>query len=184
MAPVFAGIEVVAFRQAGLGDLAWGQDSAAAKRAARVNPAGRSGGRCGSHPLSFGIPKNISPNGCEHVGFVFQAYNLLGWLTVEQNITLPLRLSGRPVDRDVLREVARAVELDVRMDKRPSELSGGQQQRVALARPGGPSRWRPGGAGARSGRWEARVTVGDACCGDRVDRDEGHPSPMPASTRG
>ncbi|MGH3263187.1 MAG: ABC transporter ATP-binding protein [Trebonia sp.] len=70
----------------------------------------------------------------ERVGFVFQAYNLLGWLTVEQNITLPLRLSGRPVDRDVLREVVREVELDVPMDKRPGELSGGQQQRVALAR--------------------------------------------------
>ena len=70
----------------------------------------------------------------ERVGFVFQAYNLLGWLTVEQNIMLPLRLSGRPVDRDVLREVTREVELDVPMDKRPGELSGGQQQRVALAR--------------------------------------------------
>jgi putative ABC transport system ATP-binding protein len=70
----------------------------------------------------------------EHVGFVFQSYNLLGWLTVEQNITLPLRLSGRRADPDLLREVVAAVELDVRMGQRPSELSGGQQQRVALAR--------------------------------------------------
>jgi putative ABC transport system ATP-binding protein len=70
----------------------------------------------------------------EHVGFVFQAYNLLGWLTVEQNITLPLRLAGRPVDRDRLREVLEAVELGGRAHDRPSQLSGGQQQRVALAR--------------------------------------------------
>jgi putative ABC transport system ATP-binding protein len=70
----------------------------------------------------------------EHAGFVFQAYNLLGWLTVEQNITLPLRLSGRAADGDSLREVMAAVELDVSPDQRPSELSGGQQQRVALAR--------------------------------------------------
>ncbi len=70
----------------------------------------------------------------EHIGFVFQSYNLLGWLTVEQNITLPLRLSGRRADPSLVREVAAAVELDVRMDQRPSELSGGQQQRVALAR--------------------------------------------------
>jgi putative ABC transport system ATP-binding protein len=70
----------------------------------------------------------------EHVGFVFQAYNLLGWLTVEENIALPLRLAGRTVDRDLVREVAELVELGVRMDQRPSQLSGGQQQRVALAR--------------------------------------------------
>jgi putative ABC transport system ATP-binding protein len=70
----------------------------------------------------------------EHVGFVFQAYNLLGWLTVAENIALPLRLANRTVDRDLVREVAEVVELGVRMDQRPSQLSGGQQQRVALAR--------------------------------------------------
>jgi putative ABC transport system ATP-binding protein len=70
----------------------------------------------------------------EHVGFVFQAYNLLGWLTVAENIALPLRLAGRTVDHDLVREVAGVVELGVRMDQRPSQLSGGQQQRVALAR--------------------------------------------------
>jgi putative ABC transport system ATP-binding protein len=70
----------------------------------------------------------------EHVGFVFQAYNLLGWLTVAENIALPLRLAGLTVDHDLVREVAGVVELGVRMDQRPSQLSGGQQQRVALAR--------------------------------------------------
>jgi putative ABC transport system ATP-binding protein len=70
----------------------------------------------------------------DRVGFVFQAYNLLGWLTVEQNITLPLHMAGRRAGPGLVRHVARAVELDVRLDQRPSQLSGGQQQRVALAR--------------------------------------------------
>ncbi|HVT70174.1 MAG TPA: ABC transporter ATP-binding protein [Trebonia sp.] len=70
----------------------------------------------------------------EHVGFVFQAYNLISWLTVEENITLPLRLSGRRAAPGLVREVAAAAGLNVRLDQRPSELSGGQQQRVAIAR--------------------------------------------------
>lgn len=70
----------------------------------------------------------------ERVGFVFQAYNLLDSLTVEQNIVLPLRLANRPFDPEFLAEVARSVELTVPMDRRPSMLSGGQRQRVALAR--------------------------------------------------
>jgi len=70
----------------------------------------------------------------ERVGFVFQAYNLLPALTVEQNITLPLRLAGRAVEHDWLREVVTNVGLGDRLTHLPSELSGGQQQRVAIAR--------------------------------------------------
>ncbi|ONI92445.1 ABC transporter [Saccharothrix sp. ALI-22-I] len=70
----------------------------------------------------------------ERVGFVFQAYNLLDALTVEQNIVLPLRLGNRPFEPEFLAEVVRSVELDVPLDRRPSKLSGGQQQRVAIAR--------------------------------------------------
>jgi putative ABC transport system ATP-binding protein len=70
----------------------------------------------------------------ERVGFVFQAYNLLPALTVEQNITLPLRLAGRGVDQDWLRQVVTNVGLTDRLPHLPSELSGGQQQRVAIAR--------------------------------------------------
>nr|WP_042196372.1 ABC transporter ATP-binding protein [Kibdelosporangium sp. MJ126-NF4] len=70
----------------------------------------------------------------ERIGFVFQAYNLLSTLTVEQNITLPLRLAGKRVDRALLAHVVGAVGLDERLNRLPSELSGGQQQRVAIAR--------------------------------------------------
>lgn len=70
----------------------------------------------------------------ERVGFVFQAYNLLPALTVEQNITLPLRLAGRHVEPGWLRQVVTQVGLADRLAHLPSELSGGQQQRVAIAR--------------------------------------------------
>lgn len=70
----------------------------------------------------------------DRIGFVFQAYNLLPSLTVEQNITLPLRLAGRAADHGWLREVVGRVGLDGRLDRLPAELSGGQQQRVAIAR--------------------------------------------------
>jgi putative ABC transport system ATP-binding protein len=70
----------------------------------------------------------------ERVGFVFQAYNLMPALTVEQNITLPLRLAGRGVDQAWLRQIIEAVGLTDRLRHRPNQLSGGQQQRVAIAR--------------------------------------------------
>jgi len=70
----------------------------------------------------------------QNVGFVFQAFNLLPALTVEQNITLPARLSGRRADRSWVREVVERVGLGQRLRHRPAELSGGQQQRVAVAR--------------------------------------------------
>ncbi|MBL6278318.1 ABC transporter ATP-binding protein [Micromonospora fiedleri] len=68
------------------------------------------------------------------IGFVFQAFNLIGALTVEENIHLPLRLSGARPDPGWLGQVIDRVGLTDRLHHRPAELSGGQQQRVAIAR--------------------------------------------------
>ena len=69
-----------------------------------------------------------------HVGFIFQAYNLLPALTVEQNVTLPMLLAGTRVENAWLDRIIRSVGLDDLRQRRPAELSGGQQQRVAIAR--------------------------------------------------
>jgi len=68
------------------------------------------------------------------VGFIFQAYNLVPTLTALENITLPLDIARRPVDRAHLEVVVATLGLADRLDHKPSELSGGQQQRVACAR--------------------------------------------------
>ncbi|WP_207939000.1 ABC transporter ATP-binding protein [Actinomadura darangshiensis] len=70
----------------------------------------------------------------KRVGFVFQAFNLVSSLTVQQNITLPLRLSRTRVDKAWLNQVVARVGLADRTGHRPAQLSGGQQQRVAIAR--------------------------------------------------
>ena len=70
----------------------------------------------------------------DRVGFVFQAFNLLPTLTAWENITLPLDLAGRRVDRRLADTIIDAVGLRDRLEHRPSQLSGGQQQRVACAR--------------------------------------------------
>jgi putative ABC transport system ATP-binding protein len=70
----------------------------------------------------------------QRVGFVFQQFNLLATLTVWQNVTLPLRLAGRKIDRAHCMAVLDSVGLGNRIEHRPAELSGGQQQRVAIAR--------------------------------------------------
>ena len=70
----------------------------------------------------------------EHVGFIFQFFNLLPMLKADENITLPLRLAGDRVDKAWTDELLEKVGLTDRRTHRPSELSGGQQQRVAIAR--------------------------------------------------
>lgn len=72
----------------------------------------------------------------EHIGFVFQAYNLIPVLTALENIEFVMLLQNKSKTERLARakELLHAVGLDDKMDKRPAELSGGQQQRVAVAR--------------------------------------------------
>jgi len=70
----------------------------------------------------------------EHIGFVFQFFNLLPMLNARENITLPLTISGEKPDEGWVEQVVEDVGLADRLSHRPAELSGGQQQRVAIAR--------------------------------------------------
>ena len=70
----------------------------------------------------------------DHVGFIFQAFNLIPTLTAEQNILLPLGIAGKKVDERWYQDLVRKLGLESRLKHKPSELSGGQQQRVAIAR--------------------------------------------------
>ncbi len=70
----------------------------------------------------------------QRIGFIFQNYNLIPYLTAYENIVLPVRLDGRSEDKDFLEEIVHFLELDGKLSNYPSHLSGGQQQRVAIAR--------------------------------------------------
>jgi putative ABC transport system ATP-binding protein len=70
----------------------------------------------------------------DHIGFVFQFFNLLPMLTAKENMLLPMAIAGREPDADWLNTVIEETGLRDRLTHRPSELSGGQQQRVAIAR--------------------------------------------------
>jgi putative ABC transport system ATP-binding protein len=70
----------------------------------------------------------------EHIGFVFQFFNLLPMLNAEENVKLPLSVAGEKVEPDWFAELVSKVGLGDRLGHRPAELSGGQQQRVAVAR--------------------------------------------------
>ncbi|MFC5529940.1 ABC transporter ATP-binding protein [Cohnella yongneupensis] len=68
------------------------------------------------------------------IGFIFQSYNLIPVLNVEENIRLPLLLDHREPDKEYVRDLIRTLGLEERRKHLPSELSGGQQQRVAIGR--------------------------------------------------
>jgi putative ABC transport system ATP-binding protein len=69
-----------------------------------------------------------------HIGLVYQFYNLIPVLSVEENITLPILLDGRKVDTDYLKEVSSTLSLNDRLKHLPNQLSGGQQQRTSIGR--------------------------------------------------
>ena len=68
------------------------------------------------------------------VGLIYQFYNLIPILNVEENITLPLELDNREVDKKSLKELLELLGLENRSKHLPNELSGGQQQRVSIGR--------------------------------------------------
>jgi putative ABC transport system ATP-binding protein len=70
----------------------------------------------------------------DHIGFVFQFFNLLPMLTARENMLLPMSIAGREPDPQWLETVIDETGMRDRLSHRPAELSGGQQQRVAIAR--------------------------------------------------
>lgn len=73
---------------------------------------------------------------CKHIGYVFQTYNLIPWLSAMGNVTLPLTFLGvpEPEAEQRAKDVLETVGLGERLHHVPGEMSGGQQQRVAIAR--------------------------------------------------
>ena len=69
-----------------------------------------------------------------HIGFIFQNYNLVPVLSVWENIVFPISLDGRKSDEKFIMEIVRLLGLEKKLDCLPNNLSGGQQQRVAIAR--------------------------------------------------
>lgn len=68
------------------------------------------------------------------IGLIYQFYNLIPILTVEENLTLPLRLDGRKPDRRQIDYLVKTLGLEKRLNHLPNQLSGGQQQRVSIGR--------------------------------------------------
>ena len=68
------------------------------------------------------------------IGFVFQSFNLIPVLSVEENIKMPVLLDHQKVDEQYFKDLIKTLKIEERLNHLPSELSGGQQQRVAIAR--------------------------------------------------
>lgn len=68
------------------------------------------------------------------IGLIYQFYNLIPILNVEENITLPVLLDGKNVDKNQLNEIIKVLGLEERLKHLPNQLSGGQQQRVSIGR--------------------------------------------------
>ena len=79
-------------------------------------------------------PEQLTVFRRQRIGFIFQNYNLIPYLTAYENIVLPVRLDGKVEDQAFLEEIVKFLELEGKLSNYPSHLSGGQQQRVAIAR--------------------------------------------------
>ena len=79
-------------------------------------------------------PTQLAIFRCRQIGLIYQFYNLIPVLNVEENITLPLLLDGRKVDRQYLDGLLHTLNLENRRGHLPNQLSGGQQQRVSIGR--------------------------------------------------
>lgn len=90
----------------------------------------------GGVPISKLEEEKLSAFRQKHIGFVFQAYNLLPNLTATENVAMPLMFRGVPKARReaIAREMLKRVGLSHRLDHFPSQMSGGQQQRAGIAR--------------------------------------------------
>lgn len=84
--------------------------------------------------LSTKDPEALAIFRRRQVGLIYQFYNLIPVLNVEENITLPLLMDGRKPDPDYLAELLKLLKLEDRKRHLPCQLSGGQQQRVAIGR--------------------------------------------------
>lgn len=69
-----------------------------------------------------------------NIGFIFQNYNLVPILTVQENILLPIQLDGKQPDQDFIESIVTLLGIEDKLKEMPNNLSGGQQQRVAIAR--------------------------------------------------
>ena len=87
-----------------------------------------------SKPLGSLSSEELTVFRRRNIGFVFQNYNLLPYLNVWENITLPLRLDGVSADEPFITEIIKSLGLEDKTCNMPYMLSGGQQQRVAIAR--------------------------------------------------
>ena len=92
--------------------------------------------RVGGRDISALTEREMTEFRLHHIGFIFQAYNLIPVLTAKENVAFVMEMQGRGRDEINRRaeELLQAVGLGDRMDSRPAKLSGGQQQRVAVAR--------------------------------------------------
>ena len=70
----------------------------------------------------------------EHMGFIFQFFNLIPEFTVKENILLPLKFNKKEADEDYVNKLLKLLDISELVDRYPETLSGGQQQRVAIAR--------------------------------------------------